>query len=309
MVIIKRRVVQHGPSTLIISLPSTWVKEHNIKKGNELNVEVEDGALIISTDNILKSNVGLEIEVNVKEQKKVLHRLISALYKIGYNQITINYGSNSEFQISQDTINNELIGFEIIKEKKDSLIAKQISTVDAQEFENMFRRTFLFLLSVSEDSFEALQKKDKAILQNIVLRDRNINKLTDYCRRAINKDGTKLFKGRSSPLYYILEEVEKIGDGYKNICNYCIKNRMLPSKKNLKIHGMLNKLLRQFYELLYKFNLDGLSEFLDYKQKIEAEVDSLIATCSKKELKLLMIEYNILNLIFDMNGALMATVL
>jgi hypothetical protein len=36
---IKRKVILHGPSTLTVSLPSKWVKNHNIKKGDELNIE------------------------------------------------------------------------------------------------------------------------------------------------------------------------------------------------------------------------------------------------------------------------------
>ena len=36
----KRKVVQHGPSSLIVSLPNEWIKKNKIKKGDNLDVNI-----------------------------------------------------------------------------------------------------------------------------------------------------------------------------------------------------------------------------------------------------------------------------
>ena len=46
----KRKIVQHGQSTLTLSLPSKWVKKNNIKKGQLLDVNVSEKGLLISLD-------------------------------------------------------------------------------------------------------------------------------------------------------------------------------------------------------------------------------------------------------------------
>ena len=46
----KRKVVQQGPATLMISLPKDWVDENSVKKGQEMNIEPDGKRLIISPD-------------------------------------------------------------------------------------------------------------------------------------------------------------------------------------------------------------------------------------------------------------------
>ena len=46
----KRKVVLHGPSTLTISLPYSWIRKFNIKKGQELNVEECGKELVIKIE-------------------------------------------------------------------------------------------------------------------------------------------------------------------------------------------------------------------------------------------------------------------
>jgi len=306
---IKRKVVQHGPSTLIVSLPAKWVKKQGIKKGDEIELYIKNNLLLISSGKHAKTDIDQETSINIGGKKKITHRLISALYKAGYNKVTINFDNHHELQVAQSTISNELIGFEIINESKNFLTAKQITTINDEEFNNMLRRTFLFLLSIAEDSIESLKKKDVQTLQNITLRDTNVNKLTDYCRRAVNIKGIHLFKGRPSPVYYIIEQLEKIGDNYRDICKFCASNNIFPSKNTLIIHDMLNKFLRKFYELFYKFDLIALEEFMGYKTEIGSQIQNSTLKCSKNEIKIIMYYYSLLYNIFDMNGPLMAAVL
>ena len=37
----KRKVVKQGKSTLMISLPSKWVKDNNINRGDEIDLQID----------------------------------------------------------------------------------------------------------------------------------------------------------------------------------------------------------------------------------------------------------------------------
>ncbi|MBW2987388.1 AbrB/MazE/SpoVT family DNA-binding domain-containing protein, partial [Candidatus Woesearchaeota archaeon] len=44
----KRKVVKQGSATLTVSLPTSWTKKYNIKPGDEIEMEVQDKAILIT---------------------------------------------------------------------------------------------------------------------------------------------------------------------------------------------------------------------------------------------------------------------
>ena len=89
----KRKVVQHGASTLIISLPNKWAKTNNVKKGTELEVEERGSELVIGADTEAESE---KFDINITGRYKIAHRAISALYKAGYDQLNITFSTPEE---------------------------------------------------------------------------------------------------------------------------------------------------------------------------------------------------------------------
>ena len=51
---ITRKVIQHGPTTLVVSLPSMWTKKNSIVKGQEVLVYEDENKLIITNSSIKK---------------------------------------------------------------------------------------------------------------------------------------------------------------------------------------------------------------------------------------------------------------
>ncbi len=64
--------------------------------------------------------------------------------------------------------------------------------------------------------------------------DKDINRYSDFCRRLLNKYGYS--SQRLTPaIYYIVEQLERIGDSYRDICNHIIKNKIQPGKESPEI--------------------------------------------------------------------------
>lgn len=300
MVKIKRKVIQIANSTQLISLPRKWAQKYDVKKGDELEIEEQGDKIVITTE---KDILSTKTEINFKGKELLIHRALSSLYRGGYDEIKIIFEKPSEFEIIQSTLNQELIGLEVVEEDKAHLVAKQVTTIERSEFQSMLRRTFIFLLNTADECLDALKSNNKDILKNLVFRDITINKLTDYCRRAVNKKES-YFK-HIGPGYTIIELLEKISDGYRDLCKYASKNKIIASRLVIETLSEINSLLRDTYKLFYNFSLDDMENFLAKKEKIDNSIKNLSNNIRKSDVGILLYLNGITNTIFYLNGPLM----
>lgn len=297
---LKRKVIQIANSTKLVSLPKKWADKYGIKKGDEIEVEERGGSIIITTEKDISSS---KTQIDFKGKELLIHRALSSLYRGGYDEITITFEKPSELEIIQSTISQELIGFEIIEQGRNHLTVKQVSHIDHSEFDAMMRRTFIFLVSTADECLEALKTNNVTILKNLILRDLTVNKLTDYCRRSLNKRES-YFK-HAGPGYVLIELLEKIGDGYRNICNFASQNKIKISKSTINLLAEANILLRDAYKLCYSFNLNDMGAFLARKQNIDNEIADISKNLKKDEVQVLIYLNGISDNIFYLNGPLM----
>lgn len=296
----KRKVIQIAESTQLISIPRKWSQKYGIKKGDELNIEEDENTLKISTErDILLSN----IEVDLRGKGKLIHRAISSLYRCGYNEIKIYFNDSSEFELIQSTIHEEMVGFEIVEEGKNYILTKQVSTIDHSLFDSMLRRTFIFITSSSEGLIDALKKDKPNLLRNIIIRDKTINKLTNYLRRGINKKEGH-FK-HIGPGYVIIEILEKIGDNYRDMSTYMFKSKIKINDTVSKVLFEINSSLKDVQKLFYDFNWEDMEKFLIKLENINHALEDLSQKSTKVETILLIHLNNITTSIFYLNGSIM----
>lgn len=128
------------------------------------------------------------------------------------------------------------------------------------------------LISISRDSLDCLKKGNKELLDKIIERDITVNKFANYCRRIINKRGVANI--REAPMvYYIIEEVENLGDEYKNLCKHLRENNIKISNKEVhKIFDSMNKLFEDFFYLYFKFKVDKVKKLSEDKKKLLSQI-------------------------------------
>jgi len=277
----KRKVVKHGSATLTVSLPSRWVKKYGIKAGDELEIVEDKGNLIIVTSHDIKSVK----EANLDMEKFGLlgGRAIGALFKGGVDLIRINYKNPSSISEIEKSL-NELIGFEIMQQTENCCTIKEVSGFsDQSELVPMIKRTFMLLMSVIEDCLGSIKSNNKELLENIIHRDTTINKFANYCRRLINKKG--LNKIKDVPLvYYIIEEVENLGDEYKYLAKFILENNIKVTNKEIfKILEKQNNFIRQFFSLYAKFSSQKAKELAEEKKALMEWIDKAMRTAKNPE--------------------------
>lgn len=298
----RRNVILMGGKTFVLSLPSQWVKKYSIKKGEELDLEERGNSLLVSTD---KTSVGKEIELNFSALDKVLGRAVGAIYKAGYTKAKIHFQTKEQLQRIEETLQRTLIGFEITKQEKNYVILENIAELKTEEFDASMKRLFYSLETMHEDLISALTSNDTNALKKVIEKDGQINRLADFCRRIINSGETKMLE-KPGILYYIVEQLERIGDMYKSFAQLAITKDISLSSESRVLFLEIQQLFIQYRTLFYKFNLEGFEQFGKTFYSLRDKVKDIPLQKLSQEQKNLLIHQNyLLETIIDMNGALL----
>lgn len=300
----RRKVIQQGPATLMISLPSKCVKEHNIKRGDEVEIIEEHGKLIITLDPTQDDrNKGIQKkEFDSKDFGFFNEYFVNYFYQKGYDEITLHYADPTvKAQVEKRV--KELIGFEIVDEKTHSLTLRMLMKIDQQEFETVLKKLFQVTLVMGDELTLALDKKDFASLRDIAKYEKENNRYSDLCIRVLYKNRYK-YPDNGFALFALLRELEQVGDLYKNIAeSFSAKNR----REIISLFKEVHQFFRAYYELYYSFETKKISDFFTKKQTLLKHGRTLAARSSKEETVVLSYLTALVQAIFNMKGPLFLT--
>ncbi len=190
----RRKIVQHGQSTLTLSLPSKWVKKNNVKKGQHLDVNVSEKGLFISLDKAKYS----EIELNLSDEKEwYVHRILSHMYTFGFDEIKVNYSNKKQLHLIRNSL-KELNGFEVVESKPNYCKIKSVTSIDSAEFDDTIKRVFWQILSQFDYFIDDINKNNYSNCEESKEIHRVVIKLINLSKRLINKN---ILFGRVSSKY------------------------------------------------------------------------------------------------------------
>lgn len=296
----KRKLIQHGNSSLTVVLPRKWIKKNNLSKGGEVDIDLSENNLVIGTEARYPSKT---LSIDVQGMKYTLRRIVTACYKAGYDNVHINFRSHGELAMVKDAILRSATGFEILNQTKENLDLKNIGKNDFSEFDIVLRRFFLIVNQIAEESVEAIEKKDFEWMQMLILLKSEVGKFSDYCRRAINMGYSSGFK-RIGPLYVIIEELERVSRDYRTILRYISSEKIKVSKPIINFMKMLASYEYSFYEVFYNFSLNKIEELGKRRRELEAYLAELELKVLKKEIFIVSSLRAVLWKIYDLTGPL-----
>ena len=280
----KRKVIQVAESTQLVSLPRKWTLKHKLKKGDEVEVVEEPDRIVIFPD---KPPAEQErVTVDIRGLGRARYTLLAALYKSGYDEFKVLFSNADELRSVQQIVQENCLGFEIVEQTKDSVVARKVSEPIPDEFDPVLRRTLVFLQNVATGSFDAIVANDRDALKTVITVDSSINKFTYFCRRVLNKHGRGPYN-KTSPLYYLVEVIEDIADHYKAICRLRLaSNSKKLSSRSQDLYQEVNNLMIKFISLYYKFDWAKLNELHALNTKINNEMMQTLDKIPKGELPL-----------------------
>jgi len=296
---IKRKVILHGPSTLTVSLPAKWVKSHNVKKGDELNVEEIEAFLRVypGEEYLLTKKTDVDFSDLDKETIRVM---LSVLYESGYDELLVSFKDPKTAHIVQEVISPALLGYETVEQRSNACIVKTVTGDHFSELESLIRRAFLVTLSLADNSLAEIKKGNRGQLNELLVLEKTNNKLTNYCHRLINKQP---YKDKEAIYKYIIVWIfESICDDYRDLIKLILdKKNLRISPTFLEVYEVINNLIKQYYDLFYKYSDEG---FMSLRNSIlELKRNFLKKRFNDQECELRYYLFSILNRLYDCLGS------
>ncbi len=271
----KRKLVKQGAATLMVSLPSKWTKKLALEKGDEVSLEEFEGSLLVSKD---ATGSKRQTTITLTElTESSIRTAITNAYRSGYDMVTVNYPNEKYYQILLHAVQNNLIGFEIIKKEHTSCVIENITEPSEAQFEVLLRKIF-YNIALSISGSEARLRGEHSF-EDYAAIDTKVKQFDNFCRRVIIK--RNLF-GIQAPLFWTF--LAQLIHGQRDLYHLnkyldTLKDRPSKNAALLKICTSLKRLFDLITEAYLSETLDSLekahtlekemiySEYYDLAQK------------------------------------------
>jgi len=283
---IKRKVIQLAGKTLVVSLPSKWVKKYGIKKGDELEVKDNSSNIVFTT----KSVAGIKkTSIDITDSnERTIRWLLSSLHKKGYDEIELFYENKNKTRVIQELIKDLFVGFAIVHQSNKRCVLRAISQERDNEFDNILRRAWRVTISLADSTLEYLQEGRQKQIKELIALEKTNNQLTNFCERLLNKKGHA--DHTKTCFYYVIAwNLEKVCDDYKYICETLEDAKTKINKDSMNYLKETNEFLRAYYDTFYSFDIKKLNDLTEKKKKLIEKGHRLISL--KKGPEAAMINY------------------
>ncbi|MBC8500179.1 MAG: AbrB/MazE/SpoVT family DNA-binding domain-containing protein [Nanoarchaeota archaeon] len=255
----KRKVIQHSPTSLVVTLPARWAKKNYVKKGEEIDLIENSSEIIIRKGLKHKELLEVNIDISALDKTTILH-VIRNLYRAGYDKINIEFDKErvpydkikGSFLVTE-IIHQEtrrLLGYEITREKKNNCIIESISEGITEELPTIIRRVHLLLIDIAETLTEAARRNDKALLSTIREKHETIIRFINYCLRSGAKE-----LDNENPItkaeYHRLATFDRIVHLLRSSAKRLLRQEKRASKELIKVMERTVESLRLFHKFIY----------------------------------------------------------
>ncbi len=244
----KRKIVQHGSSSLTITLPVKWTEQYHLHKGDYLDVEESGPRLILTTPKEMSQSTK---EVSTTDSGIFTKNNLSHLYQLGYDEIIINFDTKETLDEIKERLPN-CIGFEIMEQKEHTIVIKSIATTLDTEFDTLLKKSFQTTNDLAKSLLNSLEQQTFDKLSEIRSLEVLNNKFTDTCIRILNKKGYKI-PNRTMQVYEIIKNIERIADEFKHLCDVFLHHKKI-DKQLLSACKEVVEYYITFYTLFYAFD-------------------------------------------------------
>ena len=183
-----RKVQRLGPSTLAMTLPAEWAKEHNVDKGDEVSLRMGGkGTLTVLPESASQEDASATIRADNLDADS-LERAIVAQYVLGRRVIHIQKDDgalDSEHINAVYQAETQLMGLGVIEETPDRIAIR--CSVDPEDFtlDNLLERLESTGSTMRGEAVKALAHGNTDLAERALNRERQANKIFVLLLRLI----------------------------------------------------------------------------------------------------------------------------
>jgi hypothetical protein len=266
-----RKVIQQGNETLTMTLPREWTGKYGVKGGDSLEVSARDNILEVASRKSRKEgHVYLRLD---REDWPYMRWMLGALFRRGVDEIRLGFDDDTTLTKVQEIITRKFQGYIITEQRKDGCVIKSISTDDPGNLRSLINRCFIILISFSENCHGLIKNREYKKLKDILYLHDNSDQTIALCERIIVKN-TYNDVAYSSFSISVLENLELVGDVYRDICNLMAKRERAIGNE-AKILGLLlsaHNLLRDIFSLQSEYRKEKITPIIQGLDALRSDV-------------------------------------
>lgn len=275
----RRKLIQQGRKSFTVTLPIKWLERYKIR--DEVEVFEKDSILEIKSTGMVEEKPQIK-ELDISELPEFLFiRLLGSCYRAGYDELRFKC-LPKQLKIVQSIV-NELIGYEVIETKPDSLIIKRIVKSSAEQYYNSEKKCWHVLSAMTEDCLNGIRGQDKKALKAVITADSIIDRFTDYCMHMLLKYKDIESKNPFTP-YLFMCQLEKIADILVEVAKIALHSKLKPNPALLAFHEELNHYITDFYLAYYRFDLERMKKLAAKHENLIKHFNKLIKQVKGPEL-------------------------
>jgi phosphate uptake regulator len=148
-----RKLIEFGNGSYIVTIPRSWAKSNNLKKGDLITIDEKEHELVIGTKATVveQPHPEIVIETSGKSIEMVKAEIVSA-YLNCYDTIIIHTKDvDKSIQYIKSVLRN-LSGMEIMEHDASKIVAKNVLNTAEVSMDNIIRRMDVIVRSMIDDA-------------------------------------------------------------------------------------------------------------------------------------------------------------
>ncbi|MCL4438335.1 MAG: AbrB/MazE/SpoVT family DNA-binding domain-containing protein [Candidatus Thermoplasmatota archaeon] len=274
-----RKIQVTGGSTYIVSLPSKWVRQAGIGKGDNVKIDESETSLVISKGDQKPKEVVKSLTLKSAIDRELLLRALTSIYISNFDTLTIK-SQNYMNQQMRDTIKHFtrlVMGIEIFEESSKTVVLQNVLDFNSFPVPTAVRRMALNVKAMLEDTMNGIASDDSSLLENVINRDDEVDRYQLYVyREASSGEETD-----NDTIYYLIFSriLERIADHSVNICKIWINRPDKEIKARDEIVSFLDLSLSMYnsaVEGFYSSRFERLNEIISGKGVVNRAKENIV---------------------------------
>ncbi|MFP3909697.1 MAG: AbrB/MazE/SpoVT family DNA-binding domain-containing protein [Halobacteriota archaeon] len=183
-----RRLQLIGGSSFMVSLPKNWVKENDLKQGDDIVLNVDGSEINLSPKKFEREGIKrVYVKKIMKYDKEYLFRFILSLYLQGFDEVVIqDVAITAPVVINISEIAKNFIGVEVMQAGDDGVIVKCLTVPEVDSLTLLLRMGEI-VSGIIDSIDNAIMFKDHGELETVQKLEKDSDRLYYLIKRYENK--------------------------------------------------------------------------------------------------------------------------
>lgn len=272
----KRSLIRQGNNSYTLTVPIDWVRNNDIKEGQDLNIDEEDSKLIISIPSDIKKQEQIASYDLLNYNERTIRNILNQAYRKGFDKIKLKYSNKTQLEDIKSIVKNTLLGFEVSDESDNICSIINIAEPSFEKFDVIFKKIYYLIKITGEEILSDFKSNKFQNLNKINEYKDQVDNYTNFARRVIIKykvGGNK----ESYSYFYTASHLSLIYHAYYYMYKYAKEHNLKPSKEIINTLDRINKNFDIYFDAFFKKDLE-------LAHKIGVEKDDILKNSIYKNL-------------------------